>query len=320
MQFYRSGLNKKMAIPLSISDNLYYITSNNRTYMQKICFLSTDNLEDFYVWDDLLIPHFAAKGYTVDVISWRAPDVDWSNYELVIVRSTWDYQDDPQAFTAVLARIEASATVLANPYALMQWNISKWYLQDLASDGVTIIPSRFYKGINTEEIALHFQEFASTEIVIKPLISANSDNTFRLTPESLTAQADTLNTVFNELDCMVQPFLKSIISDGEYSLFYFNGQYSHAIKKVPKQGDFRVQEEHGGQLYTITPDMEQMIAAKKVLAKLPEEALYARVDLVFNEQQWQLMEVELIEPSLYFNMDKHSPAKFVAASLDYLNK
>ena len=308
-----------MAILLGFSNNLH-IQSTPINNMQKICFLSTDNLEDFYVWDDLLVPHFAAKGFEVDVVSWHATDVDWSDYELVIVRSTWDYQDDPNAFTEVLANIEASNTVLANPFALMQWNISKWYLQALADDGITIIPSRFYKGINTDLIATHFHEFGADEIVIKPLISANSDNTFRLTSASLEAQSETLNNVFNELDCMIQPFLKSIITDGEYSLFYFNGQYSHAIKKVPKQGDFRVQEEHGGQLYTITPDMDQMIAAKKVLAKLPEEALYARVDLAYNEQQWQLMEVELIEPSLYFNMDKHSPAKFVAATLDYLNK
>lgn len=288
--------------------------------MQKICFLSTDNLEDFYVWDDLLIPHFAAKGIEVDVISWHAQDIDWSSYISVIVRSTWDYQNDPEAFIKVLEGIESSSAVLANPIALMRWNISKWYLQSLADSGINIIPSRFYTGINTEQLAAHFSEFSADEIVIKPLISANSDNTFRLTPATLAEQSDTLNALFNNLDCMVQPFLKSIITDGEYSLFYFNGQYSHAIKKVPKQGDFRVQEEHGGQLYTITPDMNQMIAAKKVLAKLPDTALYARIDLAFNEQQWQLMEVELIEPSLYFNMDKHSPAKFVAATLNYLNK
>ena len=308
-----------MAIDQSFSDNLknQLLTLSP---MQKICFLSTDNLEDFYVWDDLLIPHFEAKGFEIDVISWHAMDIDWSDYELVIVRSTWDYQDDPKAFARVLATIEKSNTILANPFLLMQWNISKWYLQALSDDGVTIIPSRFYKGVNAEQMATHFTEFDTEEIVIKPLISANSDNTFRLTRDSLVKQTDILNSIFNQLDCMIQPFLKSIVKDGEYSLFYFNGQYSHAIKKVPKQGDFRVQEEHGGQLYTITPNVEQMIAAERVLEKLPEESLYARVDLAFNESQWQLMEVELIEPSLYFNMDENSPAKFVAATLDYLNK
>jgi glutathione synthase/RimK-type ligase-like ATP-grasp enzyme len=103
---------------------------------------------------------------------------------------------------------------------------------------------------------------------------------------------------------MVQPFLDSIVKEGEYSLFYFGGHYSHAIKKVPQQGDFRVQEEHGGSLYAVDADAIQQDMAQR-----------ARVDLVRQQDQWGIMELELIEPSLYFNLDDASPVKFVEAML-----
>lgn len=288
--------------------------------MQKVCFLSTDNLEDFFVWDDLLLPHFATHGYTVDVVSWHAKNVDWSQYEMVIVRSTWDYQDDADTFVQVLKQIDQADTILANPLGTMQWNISKRYLQELQNKGIDIIPSKFYQTMQSRDLIEHFAIFGCDEIVIKPLVSANSDNTFRLTLESLQAQHQLIDLTFKAKECVVQPFLNSIINDGEYSLFYFNGQYSHAIKKVPKSGDFRVQEEHGGQLFSVTPDMHQKAAGEKVLSVLPTETLYARVDLAYHQGLWQLMEVELIEPSLYFNMDEGSAARFVAATLDYLNK
>ena len=107
--------------------------------------------------------------------------------------------------------------------------------------------------------------------------------------------------------------LNSVVEEGEYSLFYFGGAFSHAIKKVPKQGDFRVQEEHGGSLHLVTVDSEQLDIAQKALLAMPCEALYARVDLVRQKGEWAIMELELIEPSLYFNLDKQSPLRFVEA-------
>ncbi|MDG1122115.1 MAG: hypothetical protein P8J70_09375 [Glaciecola sp.] len=289
---------------------------------QTIAFLTTDNLEDFFVWDNLLIEPFARRGINVATISWRATDTDWSVYSAVIVRSTWDYQDDPAAFMATLAQIENSGTRLINPLALMQWNVSKDYLQTLEEQGVEIIPSQFFQSADTAVIDSHFAYFETDELIIKPLISANSDNTFRLSKLAVAGQSDILNSTFTATPCVIQPFLSSVVDEGEYSLFYFNGQYSHTIKKVPKQGDFRVQEEHGGQLHSVQPDTKLLNTAAHVLAQLPEPSLYARVDLLRNttgdDDSWQLMEVELIEPSLYFNMDEKSPERFVQATIDYL--
>ena len=290
---------------------------------QSIAFLSTDDLEDYFVWDNLLIQPFSQHGVHVDVISWHAIDIDWSQYDAVIVRSTWDYQEHADAFIDKLIEITKHDTVLINPLSLMQWNISKRYLQILQTQGITIIPSVFFASVAISDIYAQFAYFDTQEIIIKPLISANSDNTFRLDHTNLMAQAGPLSNIFSTTPCVIQPFLDSVINEGEYSLFYFNGEYSHTIRKVPKSGDFRVQEEHGGELITVIPDERQLSAAAKVLAALPEKSLYARVDLIRNPRAqkddiWQLMEVELIEPSLYFNMDEASPERFVQATLNYL--
>ncbi len=290
---------------------------------QSIAFLSTDDLEDYFVWDNLLIQPFSQHGVHVDVISWHATDIDWSQYDAVIVRSTWDYQEHANAFIDKLIEITKHDTVLINPLSLMQWNISKRYLQILQTQGITIIPSVFFDSVAISDIYAQFAYFDTQEIIIKPLISANSDNTFRLDHTNLIAQAGPLSNIFSTTPCVIQPFLDSVINEGEYSLFYFNGEYSHTIRKVPKSGDFRVQEEHGGELITVIPDERQLSAAAKVLAALPEKSLYARVDLIRNPRAqkddiWQLMEVELIEPSLYFNMDEASPERFVQATLNYL--
>lgn len=290
---------------------------------QSIAFLSTDDLEDYFVWDNLLIQPFSQHGVHVDVISWHATDIDWSQYDAVIVRSTWDYQEHANAFIDKLIEITKHDTVLINPLSLMQWNISKRYLQILQTQGITIIPSVFFDSVAISDIYAQFAYFDTQEIIIKPLISANSDNTFRLDHTNLMAQAGPLSNIFSTTPCVIQPFLDSVINEGEYSLFYFNGEYSHTIRKVPKSGDFRVQEEHGGELITVIPDERQLSAAAKVLAALPEKSLYARVDLIRNPRAqkddiWQLMEVELIEPSLYFNMDEASPERFVQATLNYL--
>ena len=289
---------------------------------QTIAFLTTDNLEDFFVWDNLLIAPFAQHGITIETISWHAKNVDWSRFNAVIVRSTWDYQDDAESFIATLSEIEKSGTRLLNSFKLMQWNVSKEYLQTLEQQGVEIIPSQFFQQADSGLIQSHFAYFETDELIIKPLISANSDNTFRLTRSALAAQTELLDSIFQTTPCVIQPFLSSVVDEGEYSLFYFNGQYSHTIKKVPKQGDFRVQEEHGGQLHTVQPNAALLDTAEHVLGQLPESSLYARIDLLRSKSTsphtWQLMEVELIEPSLYFNMDEDSPERFVQATLDYL--
>lgn len=289
--------------------------------MKRCAFLSMDasELEAFFVYDELLYAPMRERGWLVSTVSWRDQSVDWSQYDVVVVRSAWDYQQDPTGFFECLQRIDNAGVFLFNPLALMQWNLDKHYLADLEEKGVDIVPTCWFKGYNTAEVLQAFDALQSSMLVVKPTISANADDTHRITRESLAFCARQFSETFAGRDLMLQPFVPSIVQEGEYSLFFFGDQYSHCICKRPAQGDFRVQEEHGGQLSVFEPDEKMMAAAAKVMASLPNTSLYARVDLVRYQQRYCLMEVELIEPSLYFNMDESSPQRFVEAFVNAMD-
>ncbi|MEC7690898.1 MAG: hypothetical protein VYE47_08815 [Pseudomonadota bacterium] len=281
--------------------------------MSVIAFLSMDTsaLEDFFVYDEMLIPHFNAHGYEVETVAWRDESVDWNRFSHVIVRSPWDYQQDPDGFIACLERIEASQATLHNPLSLMKWNIEKTYLQSLESQGVPVVPTSWADSFSADWFVKQFEVFNTDELVIKPALSANADDTFRIHRGDVANYTAQLSELFHNRKLMVQPFLQSVTGEGEYSLFYFGGQYSHTLLKQPKAGDFRVQEEHGGRLSAFTPDAGMLSVCEAALNAMPDSYLYARVDLIRTDTGWAIMELELIEPSLYFNIDESSAARFV---------
>lgn len=281
--------------------------------MRQCAFLTMDSLEDFHVYDDMTYAPLAARGWQVSEVSWRQPDIDWNQFEVVVIRSPWDYQDAPQQFLEVLQTIEDSSAALANSLAMVNWNIDKFYLRELRDKGVPVVPTVWFDRFEREAIEAAIEEFRCDQFVLKPNISANADHTYRLNHALFAEQAETLTKVFSERPFMLQPFMKSVVDEGEYSLFYFNGHYSHTILKQPKPDDFRVQEEHGGQLLSVRPEDELVATAQTSLKALPEIPLYARLDFVRNADRFEMMEAELIEPSLYFNMDEHSAERFAVA-------
>lgn len=281
--------------------------------MPQVVFLSTDNLETFFVYDELLIPYFNELGWSVTTLSWHEKNVDWNQFDYVVVRSTWDYQHHADTFAGVLEIIDKSSATLLNPLKLIKWNFEKYYLKDLEAAGLPVVDTCWGSEFSPQHIEDAFANFATDEVVIKPTLSANADNTYRVSKASSMELMSSLINTFSSRSYMIQPFLPTIVEEGEYSLFYFGGIYSHSILKVPKSGDFRVQEEHGGRLLTVDASDEQQDIAQRALAAMPTEALYARVDLVRQRDKWAIMELELIEPSLYFNLDAASPERFVKA-------
>ena len=281
--------------------------------MKKCAFLSMDSLEDFVCYDELLIEPFRLAGWHVDTISWKEDNVDWNQYDVLNIRSTWDYQNDYIAFVKRLEEINNSSAILVNDLELVKWNIDKKYLLKLEGAGVDIVPSRIFNSFDLEAALKLFNVYKTEQIIIKPTVSANADDTFRLSKSDLAQFSSELQTVFQSRAHIIQPFVDSIISEGEYSLFYFGSELSHCILKTPRQDDFRVQEEHGGVLKLAQADPGMIDAASKVLDALPSQALYARIDFVRSGNSFLLMEVELIEPSLYFNMDEEAPQRYVDA-------
>lgn len=284
--------------------------------LKKAALLSMDNLKNFFTYDKLLIEPMKQHGWLAEEVSWRKENVNWSDYDAVIVRSTWDYQHDSEKFLKVLNKIN-SLTHLENNLELMKWNMNKKYLFDLESKGVQIVTTLWENKFDCIKALSYFETLESDEIIIKPNISASADNTFRLNKDTIVSSFDTLENIFADREFMVQPFIKSIVSEGEYSLFFFNGKLSHSVKKIPKENDFRVQEEHGGDIQPITAPEKVVSIAENIIKQLSTTPLYLRVDLVpTNNDQFALMELELIEPSLYLNKDPEAPLRFVKAFIE----
>jgi hypothetical protein len=289
--------------------------------MKKCAILTMDCLDDFEAYDHLIGPPLNVLGWQVEMVSWRKAQVDWNAFNAVIIRSPWDYQEDATKFLQVLTNIENSTAQLENSLAIVQWNIDKLYLKELEQAGVTIVPTIWHEKLVGQALEQHFltdccNHLGQQQLVLKPRISANADNTFWLNSKTIQQNLPEMSEAFAQRDFMIQPFMDSIIEEGEYSLFYFNGRYSHTILKTPKANDFRVQEEHGGCLKTVEPEttlLEHAKLAMQAINNIHETPLYARVDFVRYEKGFALMEAELIEPSLYFNMDNQSPKRFAQA-------
>lgn len=271
----------------------------------KIFFLSCDELTGFIVDEDLLVKELEADGHTVSTYSWRA-DTDWSSYDCGIIRTTWDYMKYPEEFYQKLELI-SEKTKLMNELSTVKWNIHKSYLKSFAENGIRIVPTVFYR----HDEKLIIPDSWPQTVVVKPVVSAGAYNTFVLNKE------EAVSKVLPAGDWMCQPFLPQI-KKGEYSLIYFNKKFSHALIKVPKDGDFRVQEEFGGDIIPITPDQKMLELSNSIMRVVKEDLLYARVDLVPYEDSYALMELELIEPALYFRTNKEASKNFKTALYEYL--
>lgn len=283
-------------------------------HTKRCAYLTMDYLGDFVSDADLSIEPMAARGWDIDLVSWRTEAVCWDDYDAVYICTPWDYQDDPVRFISVLERVDQSTARLINDLALVRWSITKDYLRELETRGALIVPSRWYKdttGLDRREL---FRAAGADKIVIKPLIGGNASNTFVLEDPSVIEFEPVLRQTFTGKPFFVQPFVANIVSEGEYSLFFFGGEYSHAVLKIPKPGDFRVQEEHGADIRAVEPSMDLVATASHVLSLVKPSPVYARTDFVRStEGRFLLMELELIEPALYFRMDKGAADRFASA-------
>ena len=287
--------------------------------MKRIAFLTLHNPPGFVIDDELAIAPLAERGYTVETIPWDREGVNWADYSLAIIRSTWDYQHHADKFLGTLADIERR-TRLENPLDIVRWNIQKTYVRDLEQSDVPVMHTLWRDGLRTGELEDAFDELGSDEAVIKPVMSGNAEGAFRLDRERIATQGAEIERYFAERPLMLQPFQQSILSEGEYSLFYLNGEYSHCVQKVPKPGDYRVQEEHGGDIRAVPdPEDELLGAGAAAMAAIGVPLLYARADFVrCDDGVFRVMELELVEPALYLRMDPAAPARFADAIVSRL--
>ena len=272
---------------------------------KNICFLSCRDVDNLIVDDHLAIKQMEELGeYKVSTIAWD-DEADWSSFDLVVIRTTWDYVPRHAEFLKKLEKI-ASLTKLLNTPEVVKWNHHKGYLKELEAKGVAIVPTVMFK--YPGEISIP-SGWKYSKFIVKPAISATAFKTIIVS----RAEVETLafKDMMTEGDWLLQPFLEEI-TVGEISLCFFNKRFSHACIKIPKAGDFRVQEEHGGDIQQFSPDAELLELGQDLMDKIPFELLYGRVDLARFDGRYVLMELELIEPSLYFRTNPQAAVNFKA--------
>ncbi|CAN5736087.1 ATP-grasp domain protein [soil metagenome] len=283
--------------------------------MPACAFLTMDDMTGFVSYDTRVREPLARRGWSLDEVPWRSRTAVWQDFDVVVIRTTWDYQDAPTEFLRVLEHIDR-ATRLENPLATVRWNLDKRYLQELAGQGIRIVPTTWGEHATSAELRAAFDSFGTDQIVIKPQVGANADDAVWLRREDpdLDDVVRYAAGLFAQRSFMLQPFMTSVIDEGEHSLIYFAGAYSHTILKTPKAADFRVQEEHGGVIRATSPEPLLRRRADAIMATFAEPPLYARVDLVRTpDHDFALMELELIEPSLYLSYDDGAAERFATA-------
>lgn len=263
--------------------------------------------------DALCLGAIEAGGARVEAAPWNGPFAPFERADLVVIRSTWDYWDDADAFARCLDRLKSLKRV-ANDPDLMIWNMNKRYLLDLAERGAPLPPTRL---VAPEAAALAdaLDALGLDEAIVKPTVSAQAIGLSvirRNDAQSLDRAARALGG-----EGLVQPLIREVQTAGETSLLYFNGEFSHAVVKRPAEGDIRVQVEHGGRTQPADAPASAIAEGRRVLSLLPTPAapLYARVDLVVTPGASHLMEVELIEPSLYLTHAPERAARDFAGSV-----
>jgi glutathione synthase/RimK-type ligase-like ATP-grasp enzyme len=236
-------------------------------------------------------------GFSVEARDWTDPG-DLAGFDLVMPLVAWGYHQDPRRWHALLDRLERDAVPTLNPVPLLRWNSDKRYLAELSARGVATIPTRLIESMDEAAIAGARKEFGD-QLVIKPPVSASAHGTHLLGPND-PVPSDALGQVM-----LVQPFLRAVAEEGEYSVMLFDGRFSHSIVKRPKTGDYRVQPHLGGTELPCEPPAGAIELANAALAAAPAKAAYARVDMVRdNDGKLAIIELELIEPALWL---QHAP-------------
>jgi glutathione synthase/RimK-type ligase-like ATP-grasp enzyme len=264
--------------------------------------------------DQLLLAPLDARGIRAEPAAWDDPAVTWDSYDALVVRSTWNYHTSFDAFRAWMDRVEALGVAVWNPPAILRWNASKTYLRDLGARGVDVVPTWWVAegaGGLTEVLA----DAGWTDAVVKPAISASAYETWRVAGGRVTPEDEARfrKLVTRPGGAMVQRFVPELATSGEWSVMFIAGEYSHAVLKRPRDGDFRVQHEHGGSAEALAPPAEVLATARQITARIPGPWLYARVDGVEIDGRFVLVELELLEPSLFLGADTRAPERFAAA-------
>lgn len=276
-------------------------------------------IDNVLLEDKLIIDALEAKGLKVYRTNWDNPDFDFTSTKYVLFRAIWDYFDRFPEFSKWLGEV-SQKTKLINSLEQIVWNMDKHYLRDLENAGINIVKTDFVEIGDKCSLTKLIEESSWDHIILKPAISGGARHTYNIKP----GEAHQYEAIFKELIAeeamLIQPFINSIVDKGEVSFMVFGGKYSHAVLKKAKAGDFRVQDDHGGTVHHYAASAQEIEFVQDVMAKCDTTPVYGRVDVAWNnEGSLALVELEIIEPELWFRKSSKAPIMFADAVVEHLN-
>lgn len=297
----------------------------------RIALATYAQLPDLDIDDAPLLAALAGRGVRAEAVVWDDAAVDWSAFDLVVIRSTWDYMDRLEEFLTWAQRV-SEATTLANPLEVLRWNTDKSYLRDLEREGIAIVPTKFLDpAVHNEGRKIHARIPGRGQFVVKPTVSAGSKDTARYRSGDVDDRGEAMRHTRRLLDegrhVMIQPYLESVDDAGETALVYVGGLFSHAVRKgavLNGFGDPLAEPFMAEEMSTREASVQERAVGDAVLAALPalvggcESAefplLYVRVDLLPDDDGKPLvLEVEATEPSLFFRFTPGTVERFADA-------
>lgn len=276
-------------------------------------------IDNVLLEDQLIIDALEVKGLKVYRTNWDNPDFDFTTTKYVLFRAIWDYFDRFAEFSGWLEKV-SQQTKLINPAEQIVWNMDKHYLKDLEDAGINIVKTAFIEIGDQRTLKQAIDDAGWEHIILKPAVSGGARHTYRIEPGESDQYETIFKTLIAEEAMLIQPFLNNIMDKGEVSFMVFGGRYSHAVLKRAKSGDFRVQDDHGGTIHDYQASAEEIAFVQNVMEKCKTVPVYGRVDATWdNENALALVELEIIEPELWFRTAKKSPKMLVEALKNYIS-
>ena len=290
------------------------MTSSKSNYSTiRTAIATCSNLPTWEMDDHPFYQALCDQNFDISLEIWDDPNVCWSNYDLCLIRTTWDYSVKYENFIAWIEFV-STQTTLINPKELLIWNISKTYLFELEKKGIPIAPSLIIEPKDDILAKFGSSSFSdSPKFFCKPLIGASSIFTLRFERHETSLLMEHFYNVSRPM--ILQPYISTVEEQGEYSLIYFGAMFSHAVQKIPVKGDYKVQDDYGANDKPFLNIPQKLFdISESILNHLPKNSSYIRIDFLNMQglygRDWVVNEVECIEPSLFFRHSQDAPQNF----------
>lgn len=265
-----------------------------------------DYIDNVLLEDKLVLESLQKVGLNATRVDWARKDFDWNDARFLLFRTTWDYFYKWTEFSNWVEETKKKSLFI-NPISTIKWNLDKHYLLEMQESGVNIAPTKIIKKWSNEKLEQVFDNAGMKELVLKPLVSGGGRHTYRIDKSNISQYESVFRSLIKDEDMMIQEFQNNVPIEGEISLMFFGGRYSHAILKKAKNGDFRVQDDFGGTVHDHVASTEEIEFSTYAIKQVDPIPVYGRVDIFRdNNNDLALAELELIEPELWFR--NHPPA------------